>query len=288
MFYNSPSKISIEFNKSASYKNSLSSQRLFVYSIVGGAFIALGGLLSLIVVGGMPGVAATNPGITKFLFGALFPLGLILVVIGGAELFTSDCAAIPFGILNGQLSLKSLGKIWSIVYIGNFIGALLVAYLFAYQTNILSANPWLTAAKHLGEHKTSGDFVTTFIKGIGANWLVCMAVWLGYAAKDITGRILGLWLPVMCFVAFGFEHSIANMFFIPTSMLLGANIDMYHFIVVNLIPATLGNIAGGVLLVAVPYWFMFKKEVQQQQAEEMNIANVISFNEIKKVKNHSN
>jgi formate transporter len=288
MLYNSPSKIAVEFNKSASYKNSLSSQRLFVYSILGGAFIALGGLLSVIVVGGMPGVAATNPGITKFIFGALFPLGLILVVIGGAELFTSDCAAIPFGILNGQLCFKSLARIWTIVYFGNFVGALSVAYFFAYSTHILSSDPWLSAAKHIGEHKTEGTFITTFIKGIGANWLVCMAVWLGYAAKDITGKILGLWFPVMCFVAFGFEHSIANMFFIPTSMLLGANIDMYHFIVVNLIPATLGNIAGGVLLVAIPYWFMFKKEIQDQRIEETVKSNVISFTEMAKVKNHSN
>jgi formate transporter len=288
MFYNTPSKIAVEFNKSATYKNSFTNSKLVVYSILGGAFIALGGLLSLIVVGGMPGVAASNPGVTKFIFGALFPLGLVLVVIGGAELFTSDCAVIPFGILNGTLSIKSLLRIWTIVYIGNFIGALLVSYLFAYSTNILSTDPWLSAAKHIGEHKISGSFVSTFIKGIGANWLVCMAVWLAYAAKDITGKILGLWFPVMCFVAFGFEHSIANMFFIPTSMMLGANIDMYHFIVVNLIPATVGNIVGGVLFVAIPYWFMFKSDIQHVEAEEMAKSNVISFNEIHKIKNHSN
>jgi formate transporter len=288
MFYNTPSKIAVEFNKSATYKNSFTNSKLIVYSILGGAFIALGGLLSLIVVGGMPGVAASNPGVTKFIFGALFPLGLVLVVIGGAELFTSDCAVIPFGILNGTLSIKSLLRIWAIVYIGNFIGALLVSYLFAYSTNILSTDPWLSAAKHIGEHKISGSFVSTFIKGIGANWLVCMAVWLAYAAKDITGKILGLWFPVMCFVAFGFEHSIANMFFIPTSMMLGANIDMYHFIVVNLIPATVGNIVGGVLFVAIPYWFMFKSDIQHVEAEEMAKSNVISFNEIHKIKNHSN
>jgi formate transporter len=289
MFYNSPSKIAVEFNNSAAYKNSFSSSKLFVYSILGGAFIALGGLLSIVVTGGMPGVAASNPGIIKFLFGALFPLGLVFVVMAGAELFTSDCAVIPFGILNGRLKIKSLTRIWSLVYLGNFIGALLVAYLFAYSTNILSADPWLSAAKHIGEHKTQGTFGITFIKGIGANWLVCMAVWLAYAAKDITGKVIGLWFPVMCFVAFGFEHSIANMFFIPTSMMLGANIDMYHFLVVNLVPATLGNIVGGVLFVAVPYWFMFKEDIKQQhEAEEINTANVVSFNEIKKVKNHSN
>jgi formate transporter len=261
MSYHSPLEIASLFKESAVTKNSFTSSRLFIYSILGGAFIALGGLLSLVVVGGMPGVAASNPGITKFLFGALFPLGLVLVVIAGAELFTSDCAVIPFGILHKKLKLKSLFRIWTIVYIGNFVGGLIVAYLFAFKTGILQADPWLSAAKHLAEHKASGSFITIFIKGIGANWLVCMAVWVAYAAKDVGGKIIGMWFPVMCFVAFGFEHSIANMFFIPTAMLLGSDISVYQLLIGNLLPATLGNIVGGALFVAVPYWYMFKNNL---------------------------
>lgn len=88
-----------------------------------------------------------------------------------------------------------------------------------------------------------------------------MAVWLSYSAKEVAGKILALWLPVMCFVAFGMEHSVANMFFIPIAMFLGAPIDMHQFLVTNLLPATLGNIVGGVVLVAVPYWFMFQQQV---------------------------
>jgi len=259
MAYYSPAEIQGLFAESAVSKNKFSTSKLFVYSILGGAFIAIGGLLSLVVVGGMPGVAATNPGITKFLFGALFPIGLILVLIAGAELFTSDCAVIPLGIMNKKLKIVHLLRIWTVVYFGNFVGALLVAYLFAYQTNLLAVDPWLTAARHIGEHKTSGTFTATFIKGMGANWLVCMAVWIAYAAKDVTGKIIGMWFPVMCFVAFGFEQSIANMFFIPLSMLLGAPVTMHQFIISNLIPATLGNIVGGVVFVALPYWFMFSK-----------------------------
>jgi len=288
MIYNAPADIAVEFGKSAIKKASFSSSKLFVYSILGGAFIALGGLLALIVSGGMPGVAASNPGITKFIFGALFPLGLVLVLVGGAELFTSDCAVIPFGILNKQLSIKQLVKIWTIVYIGNFIGALVVAYLFAYETQILSIDPWLSAAKHVGEHKTSGTFLVTFIKGIGANWLVCMAVWLAYAAKDVTGKILGMWFPVMCFVTFGFEHSVANMFFIPTSMLLGADISIYQLFIVNLLPATLGNIVGGVLFVALPYWFMFSAENAGKQEKDVAEHSKISYQEINQNKNQLN
>lgn len=258
--YNTPAKIAAEFNKSAEVKSALPVRKLLVYSVLGGAFIALGGLLSLIVAGGMPGIAASNPGIYKFVFGALFPLGLVLVVIGGAELFTSDCAVIPFGILNRVVPVRSLAKVWTIAYLGNFVGALLVAYLFAHQSGILHADPWLSAVQKIGTYKTSSTFTEVFVKGIGANWLVCMAVWLSYGAKDVIGKVVAMWFPVMCFVAFGFEHSIANMFFIPTAMLSGAHISLYEFLVGNLLPATLGNIVGGALFVALPYWYMFRSE----------------------------
>lgn len=255
-----PSEIAISFGKSAQQKDSYPFSKLLVYSILGGAFIALGGLLSVVVVGGMPSVAATNPGITKFIFGALFPLGLVLVVIGGAELFTSDCAVMPYGMLQKQISFKRLARLWTVVYLGNFVGALAVAYFFGYKTNILAADPWLSAVQKIAVYKTSHHFTETFIKGIGANWLVCMAVWAAYAAKDVTGKVIAIWFPVMCFVVFGFEHSIANMFFIPLAMLLGAPVTMEQFFITNLLPATLGNIAGGVLCVALPYWFMFSKK----------------------------
>ncbi|MEI6946846.1 formate/nitrite transporter family protein [Paraflavisolibacter sp. H34] len=259
MSYYAPSEIAAHFNKSAQQKDSYTTPRLLIYSLLGGAFIALGGLLALVVTGGMPGVAAANPGLNKLLFGALFPLGLIMVVVGGAQLFTSDCAVMPFGALNKGVSWMRVARIWILVYLGNFVGALLVAWLFGYETHILAADPWLTAARRIGELKTSHSFWTTFVKGVGANWLVCMAVWLAYAAKSAGSKALLLWFPVMCFVTFGFEHSIANMFFIPLSMLLGSPISLYDFLVVNLVPATLGNIVGGALLVALPYWYMFGK-----------------------------
>lgn len=261
MSYLTPPQIATQFCKSAHTKTNVRNSQLWVYSILGGAFIALGGLLALVIVGGMPQVAATNPGITKFLLGAFFPLGLILVVLGGAELFTSDCAVIPYAVMHKQLTAKSIVRVWVISYLGNFIGAVVVAYLFAYQTGILQANPWHDATIGLAVHKVEQSFWVVFVKGIAANWLVCMAVWLSYAAKEVSGKILALWLPVMCFVAFGMEHSVANMFFIPIAMFLGAPINMHQFLVTNLLPATLGNIVGGVVLVAVPYWFMFQQQV---------------------------
>jgi formate/nitrite transporter len=236
----------------------------------------------------MPGVAANNPGLVKFIFGAVFPIGLVLVMIGGAELFTSDCAVIPFGVLNKTLSFKRLFRIWSLVYLGNFAGALLVAYVFAYKTDILSTDPWLTSTIKIGIAKTSGTFLKTFIKGIGANWLVCMAVWVAYAAKEVTGKIIAMWFPVMCFVAFGFEHSIANMFFIPTAMLLGADITLYQFLVVNLLPATLGNIVGGALCVALAYWFMFSADKPAPTGKKQALPSYYNFKNIEHIKKNLN
>lgn len=258
--FKTPAEILKEISKSVTKKNSFSTTRLFVYSVLGGAFISIGGLLALVVTGGMPAMAASNPGLVKLIFGSLFPLGLVMVIIGGAELFTSDCTVISLGVFNRQLSIQRLLKLWAIVYFGNFFGAFIISYLFAYQAGILNADPFHSAAINLGEHKVSGTFLVIFIKGVGANWLVCMALWLSNAAKDVTGKIFALWFPVMGFVTLGFEHSIANMFFIPTSMMLGADISMYSFLVKNLLPATLGNIVGGVLFVTVPYWILFRND----------------------------
>lgn len=264
MNYSSPSDITSDFSKSAVQKTQQPFAKQVIYSIIGGAFVSMGGLLAIIVAGGMPEVAAANPGITRFIFGAVFPVGLIMILIGGAQLFTSDCAVLPYGYLNGKLSLKKLLQVWSTVYFSNFIGAAMIAYFFAYKAEVLTAEPWKTFTINLATLKTTAPFLKIFIKAIGANWLVCMAVWMAYAAKDVTGKILAIWFPVMCFVVLGLEHSIANMFFIPVAMLFGAPISWYDFMISNLVPATLGNIAGGVVFVALYYWFIFNHGVKKE------------------------
>jgi formate transporter len=261
MNYNSPTDISNDFTKNAEQKAKLSLAKQVVYAILGGAFISLGGLLAITIAGGMPEISAVNPGITRFIFGAVFPVGLIMIVIGGAQLFTSDCAVLPYGFLSGKVSLSSVVRVWGIVYVSNFLGALMIAYFFSYQAEGLTAEPWKTFTINLGLAKTSASFLKVFIKAVGANWLVCMAVWMSYAAKDVTGKVIAIWVPVMCFVVLGLEHSIANMFFIPSAMLLGADISLYNFLMDNLVPATLGNIVGGALLVAGSYWYMFGNKV---------------------------
>lgn len=257
---NTPKEVIKIVNNLALSKGDYKVKKTLALAFLAGAYIAFGGLLAIIVGGGSPGIAANNPGITKFLFGAMFPIGLILVVIVGAELFTGNNAYFIPNIINKKQALKSMLKNWGLVYVGNFVGAVFVAYIITHLTHIVSSEPFVDTVHKIAIGKTSHTFLVTFIKGIGANWLVCLAVWQGMAAKNTTGKILAIWLPVMAFVTMGFEHSIANMYFIPLAIFEGADITWYTFIVKNLIPATIGNIVGGAVFVGMFYGYIFGKE----------------------------
>jgi len=260
MAYYNPKEIVEVLNQTAKTKNEFPYKKTLVLAFLGGAYIALGGLLALIVGGDMPGVAALNPGIQKFVIGAVFPLGLILVAIAGAELFTGNTAYFIPSVLSKRMSYKAPLRNWALVYTGNFVGAIFVAIFFAYFTDLLAHGASHDTMIALAVKKTSAPFYKVFLKGMACNWLVALGMWLAYSSKDIAGKIMGIWFPVMAFVAMGFEHSIANMFFIPTAIFYGADITWGEFIINNLIPATLGNIAGGGFLVGTLYWYAFEKE----------------------------
>lgn len=238
-------------------KTKLGTRKTLVLAALAGAYIAIGGTLSLLVGYGFTQTAAGNPGLQKLLSGAMFPLGLILVVLAGAELFTGNNAVLIPGALGRRYPWKAVARNWALVYLGNFAGALLFAYFFVYLTGVAASEPWNEAIRNIALAKVSMPWHVVLLKGIGANWLVCLAVWLGMCSRGAAGKILGLWFPVMCFVAIGYEHSIANMFFIPLGMMQGAEVGWGEFIGRNLIPATLGNIAGGAVFVGGLYWYVY-------------------------------
>jgi len=260
MGYFSPKEILERVHETARYKEQTTIPNTLVLAFMAGAYIALGGLLSMMVGGGLPGIAASNPGLQKFIFGAVFPLGLILCVIAGADLFTGNTAYFIPPVMGRKMPIRSMFKNWTLVWVGNFIGALFVGYVLAYMTGIFAKDPWLTTLNNIAEVKTTAPFLKVFVKGIGANWLVALAVWLSFAAKDIAGKIMAIWFPVMAFVALGFEHSIANMFFLPLAKMYGSPISWGDILVNNLIPATLGNIFGGSILTGGLYWFVYDRE----------------------------
>lgn len=239
--------------RSADAKLSNSAGKTLLLAFMAGAFIAMGGLLSTLVGFGFP-AASSAPGLQRLLSGAVFPLGLILVVFTGAELFTGNNATLVPGALARRYGWGAVVRNWMLVYVGNFAGALFFAAFLTVLPGVLSAEIWHEAACGIARAKVAMPWTSVFLRGIGANWLVCLAVWLGLCATDAPGRMLGLFLPVMGFVAMGYEHSIANMFFIPTGMMLGAEVSAAQFLLDNLLPATLGNIVGGGLFVGALHW----------------------------------
>lgn len=258
--YYTPKETTQNFAASACNKVSQPLSKFILMAILGGAFIAFGGMLSVMVAGGMPSVGASNPGLIKFIAGALFPVGLIMVSLTGADLFTSDCAALTYPLLQRKIKTDIFFKYLLLSFIFNFIGTQIVAFILSYEVGLLDKEPWQSYLHHYAGEKVNQDFITILIKGIGANWLVCLGMFMGYSAKDVTGKCLGIWIPVMLFVTLGYEHSIANMFFIPAAIYSGAGILWSDFIMQNLLPATIGNIIGGAGLVGCIYWYAYMKE----------------------------
>ncbi|MDR1090079.1 MAG: formate/nitrite transporter family protein [Prevotella sp.] len=258
--YYNPKEITCNFAASANFKSNLPLIKFCILSILGGAFIAFGGMLSVMVAGGMPGIGESNPGLIKFIAGSLFPVGLIMVSITGADLFTSDCAAFTYTTLQKQIKVKTFFKYLALSYIFNFLGTQIVAFLLSGEVGLLDKDPWQTYLHSYSEVKVNQAFLKVFLKGIGANWLVCLGMFMGYSAKDITGKCIAIWIPVMLFVTLGYEHSIANMFFIPVAIYSGADILWSNFIIHNLIPATMGNFIGGALPVGCVYWYIYLKD----------------------------
>ncbi len=250
-------------------------KKFFVLAILAGAFIAFGAQLSIIV-----GSDATlGFGFTKFLAGAVFSVGLMLVVVAGAELFTGD-NLIVISALEKKVRWGELLKTWIAVYLGNLIGSVLIALLL-YWSGLWSMNGNLVgaAALKIAGGKVGLTFVQGLVRGILCNWLVCLAVWMATASKDIIGKLFAVFFPVMAFVASGFEHSVANMFFIPYGILLKsvpkvveatgktladyAGLNWATLWTKNLIPVTIGNIIGGAFFVGIIYWFVYLKKAPE-------------------------
>lgn len=255
--FKSPADTAKAIAATGGIKNNSPIANVVILSILAGAYIAFGGMLAEIANSGM--LAAGFPlGLSKFVFGAVFPVGLILVVLAGSELFTGNVMYMVMGVLDGKASWGGLAKNWIVSWIFNFVGALFVAYVLAYLTGIMT-DPTLTAsAVGVAETKIGLSWDQAFFRAIGCNWLVCLAVYLAFASDDIIGKIFGIWFPIMAFVTLGFEHSVANMFFLPLGMILGAEgVTWSSIFLNNLIPVTIGNIIGAAIFVACAYWFVY-------------------------------
>lgn len=228
--------------------------KTLVLSLIAGFYISLGALTMLSVGGSAPALAASDPGLHRLLLGVMgLPLGLLLVLLCGAELFTGNTMILTVALFEKKATFAQLVKNWTISYFGNLAGAMLTIKLLA-LTGLALVGP---AAVKVATAKTSLTFTQAFTRGILANWMVCLAVWQATASDDLAGKFLAIVMTIAAFVSMGFEHSVANMFIIPMGIACGAPFNFMHFVNANLIPVTLGNIAGGALFCAAPYAFVF-------------------------------
>ena len=244
----------------------LSPGQQLVMATVGGALFAFGGLLAIVAVHGSGDLFQANPGLAALVFGAVFPVGAVLAILTGAHLFPDNCGLAAPALLVGAIRPKELLRNWGLAYVGNFAGSILVALFLAYWSGIVNVNVGGFgqllggAAASIAEGKISLGWGPAFLRGLGCGWLVCLAAWLAISADDIAGRILAVWLPIMAFAALGFEHSIANTFFIPLGMFNGAHVTVGEFLFSNLLPVTIGNVVGGAGFVGLVYWWLYGRD----------------------------
>jgi len=253
-------------------KAHLDAVSLFVLAILAGAFISLGAIFATTVSAGTGDLAY---GVVRLMAGVAFSLGLILVIVGGAELFTGN-TLIVMAWASRKVSSALLLRNWVIVYAGNFVGALATAGVMFVSGQYTFGNGGVgLAALTIGNTKTGLDFVPALVLGVMCNALVCLAVWLAFSGRTTTDRILAIVPPIAAFVAIGFEHSVANMYFIPEALAIRtwapagfwatidrapadfSNLTVEAFLFRNLLPVTIGNVIGGAVLVGIVYWFVY-------------------------------
>ena len=228
-------------------KANLKISAMIYLGILAGAYIGFGGLANTIVSQTLGNI---DPGLAKFAGAAVFPVGLMLVVIAGAELFTGN-NLMTLAVMNKKITTGQMLKNWSVVWVSNLVGSVLLALIVVY-TGVLDGDAG-TKAIAIAEGKASLSVMTMIGRGILCNVLVVLAVWMATSSQDIISKIFACWFPIMLFVLCGFEHSVANMYFIPVGMLLGANVSV-GACVTNLICVTIGNIIGGAIIVPVIYY----------------------------------
>ena len=265
---NSPAEVAKNYLTIGKGKVNTPVPKMFVLAILAGMFIAMAG-----VGASTASCTVENASLGKFLGAAVFPGGLAMVLIAGSELFTGNTLLI-IPLMEKQVTIGGVLKNWIVVYLGNLVGSLLVSAICVWGGQLgLFSNALAVSAMSTAAAKCSLPFAQALIKGIGCNFLVCIAVWMSFAAKDIAGKFLALYLPILIFVVAGFEHSVANMYYISVGLFAKTNptylqaavdagkdltsLTWGNMFLANLLPVTIGNIIGGAVLVGLSYWFAY-------------------------------
>lgn len=246
-------------------KASLNSIHMVLLGILAGVFIAFGGFGNILVTQTLSNL---DVGVAKLVGAMVFPVGLMLVVVCGAELFTGN-NLMTIALLDKRITFSKMLKNWSVVYIANFVGSMIIV-LLVYYGGMLTGTA-AEKAMAVAKSKVELSFSVAFLRGIMCNIIVVLAVWMATASQDIVSKIFACWFPIMLFVLSGFEHSVANMFFLPMGIYTGADITWLQ-VWSNIIPVTLGNIVGGGIIIPFIYYLCYilpnrEKEPKKELAQ---------------------
>ena len=259
MAFKQPPEITAEAVETGVKKSEQSWDKTLVGAFLAGAYIAFGALLAVVVSAGLSEKLWGN--IPVLITGGVFTVGLMLVIIGGAELATGNMATAGIAVFKRRVTVGRYSFHLALALLGNLIGSLLVAYFFAYKSGLLDIAMTKERLGTIAELKGSTESADQiFIRAIGCNWLVCLAVWMALGAEDIGGKIMAIFFPIMAFVALGFDHVVANMFFLPASVFADVGGLGWGDVANNLLWAGLGNLVGAGVFVAGAYWYLYARD----------------------------
>ncbi|PSS25194.1 hypothetical protein M430DRAFT_32988 [Amorphotheca resinae ATCC 22711] len=258
-----PLEIGRLITKSTIVKAKLSWADLVLKSFLGGIFISMGALFDLSILGGMPGLRASNPMLATFIAGFTFPTGFFLIIYTNSELVTSNMFTMMYSALQRRITPYDVARSWIVSYVFNFAGALFFAGFLTWWTDTLSLDVQKAYAVTQAETRVlvPSYWSVNFLRGVGCNWIVGLAFWCSTAAtNEHVAKIYAIWIPIWAFVGYGYQHCVANYFLIPIGMFYGTSFGVGEFIYKSCIPVTLGNIFGGAGLAAFAFWFLYGRE----------------------------
>jgi len=245
----------IAFAEKGASNAKMAKTKILHQAIMGGCYVGFGGLLSLSIAGNLGGIGATNPGIPKMAFAALFPVNLLLIVCTGGQLFTGNSATGAAARYEGLVTTREMLKSWTMSLIGNVIGCGMFALAAYYAGMLTGGTAGLCTSTAL--NKCRASFGQTVVKAILCNWMVSLAVFLAGASNDMAGKLVGCWFPISTFVAIGLEHSVANLFIMPAALLLKVPLTFTDVVLRNILPVLLGNAIAGAIVVSASYSYQF-------------------------------
>ena len=254
--------------RSGTAKARLSWADLLLKSFLAGAFLSYGALFSLLIAGGAPSLRATNPSLVTLVSSFTFPTGFVMLVLVNTELFTANVFLLFLTTLARKTTVLQMLRNLTFSYIMNLAGSLFMAGFLCWWSDTLNTDALQSVAVAQAEARVNVQWSANFLRGVGCNWLVGLAIFISIAAQDKVSKIYAIWIPIWTFVALGYQHCIANFFLVPIGMFYGTNFGVGKFIYQSVIPVTLGDIIAGAVLDGFFIWLLYGKKIIKRNPDE--------------------